>query len=82
MDKHPNWKPATITAPKPDTDPRAKAIDSDLTPAERDIAVLARIEVLAARRPVFTPGLVVKHLKPSDLTDSERRAFGIIGGEA
>ena len=82
MNKHPNWKPATITAPKPDTDPRAKAIDFTLTPAERDIAVLARIEVLAAQRGPFVPGLVVKHLQPSDLTESERRAFGIIGGEA
>lgn len=82
MDKHPNWKPATITAPKPDTDSRAKAIDFELTPAERDIAVMARVEVLAFRRPSFTPGLVVKHLEPSDLTESERRAFGIIGGDA
>lgn len=80
--KHPNWKPATITAPKPDTDPRAKPIDFTLTPAERDIAVLARIEVLAAQRTPFVPGLVVKHLQPSDLTESERRAFGIIGDEA
>ena len=82
MQKNPNWTPATITAPKPDTDPRAKPIDFTLTPAERDIAVLARIEVLAAQRTPFVPGLVVKHLQPSDLTESERRAFGIIGGEA
>ena len=82
MNKHPNWKPATITAPKPDTDPRTKPIDFTLTPAERDIAVLARIEVLAAQRTPFVPGLVVKHLQPSDLTESERRAFEIIGGEA
>ena len=82
MDKHPNWKPATIPAPKPDTDPRAKAIDFELTPAERDIAVMAMADVLTFRRPNFTPGLVVKRLQPSDLTESERRAFGIIGGEA
>lgn len=82
MHKHPNWKHATIPAPKPDTDPRAKAIDFTLTPAERDIALLARIEVLAAQRGPFVPGIVVKHLQPSDLTESERRALGIIGGEA
>lgn len=82
MHKHPNWKPATNTAPKPDADPRANAINFDLTPAERDIAVMAMADVLALRRANFTPGLVVKHLQPSDLTESERRAFGIIGGEA
>lgn len=82
MHKHPNWKHATIPAPKPDPDPRAKPINFELTPAERDIAVMARIEILAAQRPPFTPGLVVKRLQPSDLTESERRAFGIIGGEA
>lgn len=81
MHKHPNWKPATITAPKPDTDPRAKAIDFTMTPADRDVAVLVRIEVIAARRGPFVPGLVVTHLQPSDLTDRERKAFGIIGGE-
>lgn len=80
--KHPNWTPVTFSDPKPSKDPRAKAIDFTLTPAERDIAVLARIEVLAAQRTPFVPGLVVKHLQPSDLTESERRAFGIIGGEA
>lgn len=77
--KHPNWKPATIAEPKPDTDPRAKPIDFTLTPAERDIAVLARIDVIAARRGPFVPGLVVKHLQPSDLTERERKAFGIGG---
>ncbi len=78
--KHPNWKPATIAEPKPGTDPRAKPLDFTLTPAERDIAVLARIDVIAARRDPFVPGLVVKHLQPSDLTERERKAFGIIGG--
>lgn len=82
MHKNPNWKPVTIPATKPDSKPLDKPIDFTLTPAERDIAVLARIEVLAAQRGPFVPGLVVKHLQPSDLTESERRAFGIIGGEA
>lgn len=82
MDKNPNWKPTTIPAPKPDADPRAKAIDFELTPDERAIAVMAMADVLAFRRAKFTAGLVVKRLQPSDLTESERRAFGIIGGEA
>lgn len=30
----------------------------------------------------FTPGIVVTMVDPSELTDSERLAFGITGGEA
>ena len=75
---HPAWQPATIPATPPvDPDPRSKPISFELTPAERDIAVLAKLEILAMNRPQFTPGLEVKRLDPSDLTAEQRRAFGI-----
>ena len=72
------WQPATIPATPPvDSDPRSKPIDFSLTAAERDIAVLAKLEILAMNRPQFTPGLEVKRLEPSDLTKEQRAAFGI-----
>lgn len=72
------WQPATIPATLPvDPDPRSKPISFELTPAERDIAVLAKLEILAMNRPQFTPGLEVKRLDPSELSPEQRRAFGI-----
>ena len=72
MHKHPNWKPATIPAPKPDPDPRSAPIEYAMVDPE---------ELRRRRFESFTPGLLVIELNPSDLTESERRAFGIIGGE-
>ena len=75
---HPTFKPVTIPARDPvDPDPRSKPIDFSLTAAERDIAVLAKLEILAMNRPQFTPGLEVKRLDPSELTKEQRAAFGI-----
>lgn len=65
------WSPVTETDPKPYND----GIDFTLTPAERDIAVLAKLEILAMHRKPFTPGLEVKHLAPSELTDEQRKAL-------
>ena len=77
---HPTWQPATIPATPPvDPDPRSKPIDFSLTAAERDIAVLANLEILAMHRKPFTPGLEVKHLDPSELTDEQRKALGLEG---
>lgn len=71
--KHPNWKPATIAEPKPDTDLRSKPIEYSFVDPQ---------EINRHRFDSFAPGLTVIELQPSDLTDSERKAFGIIGGEA
>lgn len=68
------WQKVTETDPKPAND----GIDFTLTPAERDIAVLAKLDILAmkaAQRGSFTPGLEVKHLDPSELTDEQRKAL-------
>lgn len=65
------WSPVTETDPKPAND----GIDFTLTKAERDIAVLAKLEILAMSRKPFTPGLEVKHLDPSELTDEQRKAL-------
>lgn len=79
------WHPITEAEPKPDNDPRSRPIDFTLTKAERDIAALAMVEVLAAqRRSTFgqpaTPGIEVRELTPADLTKSEQMALGIRGG--
>ena len=63
-----------------DPDPRSKPFDFTLTPAERDIAVLAKLDILAmkaAQRGAFTPGLVVTELSPEDLTTEQRVALGL-----
>lgn len=74
------WTPATIPARDPvDPDPRSRPISFELTPQERDLAVNARLDIIAMQREAnrFTPGLVVKRLEPSDLTVAERAALGI-----
>lgn len=73
------WNPVTETDPKPDP----LLIEFSLTPQERDIAILAKVDVLARARQFgqFTPGLVVTELTVDDLTDSEKSAFGF-GGAA
>lgn len=71
---YPKWQPVTETDPKPD------GIDFTLTKQERDIAVLAKLDILAmkaAQRAAFTPGLVVTELSADDLTEQQRRDFGI-----
>lgn len=74
------WAPATIPARDP-VDPKALPdIDFTLTPAERDIAVLAKLDILAmkaSQRAAFTPGLVVTELSPSDLSPEQRVALGL-----
>jgi hypothetical protein len=74
------WSPATIPVRDP-VDPKALPdIDFTLTPAERDIAVLAKLDILAmkaAQRAAFTPGLVVTDLSPEDLTAEQRVALGL-----
>jgi hypothetical protein len=67
------WKVVTEKEAKPD------GIDFSLTKQERDIAVLAKLEILAMHRKPFTPGLEVKHLDPSELTDEQRKALGLEG---
>lgn len=78
--KNDTWKPVTHSADPKTLDPRGH-INFELTPEERAIAVLARIEIIGATRQQFTPGVVVKHVHESELTESERKAFGI-GGAA
>lgn len=73
---YPKWQPVTETDPKPAND----GIDFTLTPAERDIAVLAKLDILAmkaAQRGAFTPGLVVTELSPDDLSPEQRVALGL-----
>lgn len=73
MNKHPSWTPATHRDPAPLTDPRDKPLE---------YRVVQVGEVNRRRFESFAPGLVVTMLQPSDLTDAERKAFGIIGGAA
>lgn len=73
---YPKWQPVTETDPKPVND----GIDFTLTKQERDIAVLAKLDILAmkaAQRGAFTPGLVVTELSPEDLTAEQRVALGL-----
>lgn len=75
---YPKWQPVTETDPRPVND----GIDFTLTKAERDIAVLAKLGILAmkaAQRGAFTPGLVVTELSPEDLTTEQRVALGLEG---
>ena len=68
------WSVVTESDPKPD------GIDFSLSKAERDIAVLAKLDILAmkaAQRAAFTPGLVVTELSPSDLSPEQRVALGL-----
>lgn len=62
-----------------DPDPRSQPYEFSLTPQERDVAVLARLDIERMHRAAqqFVPGLVVKRLEPSDLSDEERRSFGL-----
>lgn len=71
---NPKWKPVTETEPKPD------GIDFVLTPQERDIAVNARLDIIAMQREQsrFVPGLVAKRVDESDLSEAERAAFGFV----
>lgn len=62
-------------------------LDFVLTPAERDIAVMARAEIIGMNRPKpvpvsnvarftdFTPGLAVVELSEDDLTPAQHRAL-------
>jgi hypothetical protein len=71
---YPKWQHVTETDPKPD------GIDFTLSKAERDIAVLAKLDILAmkaAQRGAFTPGLVVTELSSEDLTTEQRVALGL-----
>ena len=71
---YPKWQPVTQTDPKPVND----GIDFTLTKSERDIAVLAKLDILAmkaAQRGAFTPGLVVTDLSPEDLSPEQHRAL-------
>lgn len=69
---NPKWKPVTETEPKDDSIPFV------LTPQERDIAVNARLDIIAMQREQsrFVPGLVAKRVDESELTEAERAAFG------
>ena len=74
------WSPVTVSD-RP-VDPNGEPIDFVLTAAERDIAVLAKLDILAmkaAQRGGFPPGLEVKRLDPSELTDEQRKALGLEG---
>lgn len=72
------WEPVTASDAKPDND----GIEFTMTKNDRDQVMLARCDIIAMQFGRFTPGLVVRELQPSDLTESERRAFGFIGGAA
>jgi hypothetical protein len=79
------WHPITESDAKRDPDPRSKPIDFTLTPAERDIARLAMVDVMAnLRRSQFgqpeARGLEVRELSPCELTKSEQMALGVRGG--
>ncbi len=79
-----SWHAVTESTSKPDSDPRARPLDFTLTPAERDIARLAMVDVLAMRRSHFgqpvAPGLEVRELTAADLTKSEQMTLGVRGG--
>lgn len=85
VSKREPWHPVTEAEPQRDPDPRSQPLDFTLTPAERDVARFAMVDVLAMqRRSQFgqpaTPGLEVRELSPSDLTKSEQMALGVRGG--
>lgn len=74
MNKHPSWTQVTQTEERPAND----GIDFSLTPQEMDIAVMAKLDILA-KFGRGTEGLSMVELQSSDLTDSERAAFGMGG---
>ena len=63
-----------------DPDPRSEPYEFALTNAERDIAVNARLEIIAMQREQsrFVPGLVAKRVDESELSEAERAAFGFV----
>lgn len=73
------WKPVTEFTPKPSDNPLDHPMKFELTPQERDIAVNARLDILAMKRAQgqFTPGLVAKPVSQDELTPAERVAFGM-----
>lgn len=62
-----------------DPDPRSEPVEFQLTPQERDIAVLARIDIIAKQREYGrrVEGLDVGEVAYSDLSPEERRSFGL-----
>lgn len=80
-----NWTPVSIPDPaivareekRIELERGCAPLEFTLTPQDRDVAQIARCELLALKRGQFQPGVVVTQLQPSDLTDSERAAFGM-----
>lgn len=68
-----------------DPDPRSNPIPFVMTNADKSEAAVVACHLEAYRRrqnerdakQQFVPGLAVKRLEPSDLTDEERRSFGL-----
>jgi hypothetical protein len=68
-----------------DLDPRSQPIPFVMTNADKSEAAVVACHLEAYRRrqnerdaaQQFVPGLVVKRLEPSDLTDEERRSFNL-----
>lgn len=62
-----------------DPDERSKPYEFTLSPAERDVAILARLDIERMKRASnqFVPGIVATELSPEDLTAAEREAFGL-----
>lgn len=69
------WAPVT----ERDGQDGSDAIPFTLTKNDHDTANLVRLDIAAMQRRngKFFPGLVVKELRTSDLTDSERESFGL-----
>lgn len=57
-------------------------IDFTFTPQERDVVLLSKLDVIAMKNAnrQYTPGLVVIHLDPSELTEQERDRYARFGG--
>ena len=62
-----------------DPDPRSEPLSFTLTPQEKDVAILARLDIERMKRASnqFVPGIVATELSPTELTDDERKAFGL-----
>ncbi len=62
-----------------DPDPRSEPLEPILTPAERDMAVLARLSIIAMQRQFGrnVDGLEVGTVAYADLTPEERRSLGL-----
>lgn len=73
--------PATAKRDAMNTDP-SKPIDFTFTPQERDVVLLTQLDVIAMKNAnrQYTPGLVVIHLEPSELTEQERDSYARFGG--